>query len=76
MSVAENKSINLAKYGPWAVIAGASQGSGECFSRQLAQAGFNLVLVARRQEPLDSLADELRKQHGITCAHAVAGPDA
>ena len=63
---AENKPINLQKYGPWAMIAGASQGSGECFSRQLAQAGFNLVLVARRQEPLDSHADELRKQHGIT----------
>jgi uncharacterized protein len=58
-------SINLAKYGPWAVIAGASQGSGECFSRQLAAAGFNLVLIARRQELLDRLADELRKQHGI-----------
>jgi len=58
--------ISFEKYGPWAVIAGASQGSGECFSRQLADAGFNLVLIARRQEPLDRLADELRKQHGIT----------
>lgn len=58
-------SINFEKYGPWAVIAGASQGSGECFSRQLAEAGFNLLLIARRQEPLDQLANELRKEHGI-----------
>lgn len=58
-------SVIFEKYGPWAVIAGASQGSGESFSRLLAEAGFNLILVARRQEPLDRLAVELRKQHGI-----------
>ena len=48
------------RYGPWAVIAGASVGLGEAFARQLAGRGINLVLIARRQDALDSLAFDLR----------------
>jgi hypothetical protein len=48
------------RYGPWAVIAGASFGLGEAFARQLAGRGINLVLIARRQDALDSLAVDLR----------------
>jgi len=48
------------RYGPWAVIAGASVGLGEAFARQLARRGINLVLIARRQDALDSLAATLR----------------
>lgn len=47
------------KYGPWALIAGASEGTGAEFARQLAAQGLNLILVARREGPLDALADEL-----------------
>jgi short-subunit dehydrogenase len=61
----DNHKISLEKYGPWAVVAGASEGSGEQFSRQLAAAGFNLLLVARRHEPLDRLAAELRQQNAV-----------
>jgi NAD(P)-dependent dehydrogenase (short-subunit alcohol dehydrogenase family) len=39
--------IDTAKYGPWALIAGGSEGVGAEFARLLAQAGMNLVLVAR-----------------------------
>jgi len=48
-----------AKYGPWALIAGGSEGIGEMFARLLAAAGINLVLVARRAEPLQALAASL-----------------
>lgn len=48
------------RYGPWALIAGASEGTGAEFARQLAAEGLNLILVARREGPLTALADELR----------------
>jgi uncharacterized protein len=47
------------KYGPWAVITGASSGIGREFALQLAQAGVNTVLIARRKELLDELSDEI-----------------
>jgi short-subunit dehydrogenase len=52
-------------YGPWAVIAGASEGLGAEFARQLAAAGINCMLVARRAQVLDSLAAELRSAYAI-----------
>lgn len=51
---------DLLAYGPWAVIAGGSEGVGAEFARQLAAAGLKLVLIARKPEPLDSTAAECR----------------
>jgi short-subunit dehydrogenase len=48
------------RYGPWAVIAGGSQGLGAAFAEQLAEQGFNLMLSARNAEVLDAFAAELR----------------
>ncbi|NKZ78805.1 SDR family NAD(P)-dependent oxidoreductase, partial [Rhodococcus hoagii] len=52
--------IDAAKYGPWAVIAGGSEGVGEEFAVQLAEAGLNLVLLARKPEPLEVAAEKAR----------------
>lgn len=53
------------KYGPWAVVTGASEGIGREFARRLGRAGLNLVLVARRAQALESLAEELTADFGI-----------
>lgn len=50
-----------------ALITGASAGIGLCFARQLAQKGFDLVLLARRGDRLQSLADKLETECAIRC---------
>jgi short-subunit dehydrogenase len=47
------------RYGPWAVVAGASDGVGAAFAETLAAEGINVVLVARRTALLDELAARL-----------------
>ena len=58
-------SINRDKFGPWAVITGASSGIGEAFARQIAANGINVVLVARRGALLEQLGAELAAKHRI-----------
>lgn len=53
---------DLRKYGPWAVVAGGSEGVGRAFAEQLAESGVNLVLIARRSGPLEQTAAALREQ--------------
>ncbi len=56
--------IDTAKYGPWALIAGGSEGVGAEFAQLLAQAGLNLVLVARNSDRLEQTADRCRRHGG------------
>ena len=55
-----------------ALITGASAGLGKEFARQLAGVGKNLILVARRREPMEELAAELRHDHGVEVEIMVA----
>ena len=57
-------SLDAAKYGPWAVVAGGSEGVGAAFAEHLARAGINLVLVARSPGPLEATAAAARA-HGV-----------
>ena len=51
---------DLSRYGPWAVVAGASEGIGAAFAAALVRGGLNVALVARRRDPLAELAASLR----------------
>jgi short-subunit dehydrogenase len=53
------------RYGPWAIIAGASEGTGACYAEQLAAMGINLVLVSRRAAALDALGQILEDRYDI-----------
>ncbi len=53
------------RYGPWAVVAGASEGLGAAFAAAIAARGVHLVLLARREDLLTKVADELRAAHGV-----------
>ena len=53
------------RYGPWALVAGGSEGLGGAFASELARRGLNLILVARRPEPLAETAARLRREHAV-----------
>ncbi|MCZ6783943.1 MAG: SDR family oxidoreductase [Proteobacteria bacterium] len=55
----------LERYGEWGLVTGASAGIGAEFARALARDGMSLVLVARREERLRELADQIEKEHSV-----------
>jgi short-subunit dehydrogenase len=64
-SPAQSPEQMRAKYGPWAIIAGASEGTGAEYARQLAAFGIHCLLVARRTGPLERIARELQDTHHV-----------
>jgi uncharacterized protein len=57
--------IDKNKFGPWAIVTGASSGIGESFARQLAANGLNVVLVARRRSLLEALGRQLEQEFHV-----------
>ncbi len=53
------------KYGPWALIVGASHGTGAACAHQLAAKGLNCVLIARNASAMTELAAQLASQYGV-----------
>jgi short-subunit dehydrogenase len=67
-----------ARYGPYALVAGASEGLGEAFAHAVAARGVSLVLLARRAEALEGVAAAVRTKHGVdvrTVPFDLARPD-
>jgi uncharacterized protein len=54
-----------ARYGPWALITGASRGLGAEFARQCAERGLNTILVATNAVLLKAQAETIRKDYGV-----------
>lgn len=74
-----DKTRLLQRFGPAALVTGASEGIGRAFAEDLAAAGFDLVLLARREGLLQDLAATLAQRHHIkvrTIAADLAEPGA
>ena len=53
------------RYGPWAVVVGASAGIGAAAADEAARRGLNVLTVARRASRLEESASRLRAAHGV-----------
>ncbi len=53
------------RFGPWALVTGASSGIGKEFARQIAASGIKIVLVARREALLNEVGVEFSKRYGV-----------
>jgi short-subunit dehydrogenase len=57
--------VDKRRFGPWAVVTGASSGIGLEFARRLAESGINVVLVSRRPELLEEIGAGLAREFGV-----------
>src|SRR5260370_5439828 len=57
--------LDKQKFGPWALVTGASSGIGKECARQRAASGINIVLVARRENLLKEAGVEFSKRYGV-----------
>jgi len=57
--------IDRERFGPWALVTGASSGIGKEFARQIAASGINIVLVARREDLLKEVGVEFSNRYGV-----------
>src|SRR3989454_4450096 len=57
--------LDKERFGPWALVTGASSGIGREFARQIAASGINIVLVARREDLLKEVGVEFSKRFGV-----------
>jgi short-subunit dehydrogenase len=67
------------RYGPWALVLGASDGVGAAYARAMAERGLDVVLLARRQHALDEVAAGITADTGATArtlAVDLTAPDA
>ena len=57
--------VDRVRFGPWALVTGASSGIGREFVRQIAASGISVVLVARRETPMRDAGREFSRTYGV-----------
>src|SRR6202035_1176154 len=57
--------LDKKRFGPWALVTGASSGIGKEFAHQIAASGINIVLAARREDLLKEVGAEFSKRYGV-----------
>src|SRR5580693_1107008 len=57
--------LDKERFGPWALVTGASSGIGKEFAQQIAASGISVVLVARREGLLKEAGVEVSKRYGV-----------
>jgi uncharacterized protein len=57
--------LDKKRFGPWALVTGASSGIGKEFARQIAASGINIVLVGRREDLLKEVGIEFSDRYGV-----------
>src|SRR5258708_13608665 len=57
--------LDKKRFGPWALVTGASSGIGTEFARRIAASGINIVLVARREDLLKEVGVEFSERYGV-----------
>ena len=57
--------LDKKRFGPWALVTGASSGIGKEVAQQIAASGINIVLVARREDLLKEVGVEFSKRYGV-----------
>ncbi|XP_075771512.1 very-long-chain 3-oxoacyl-CoA reductase-like isoform X2 [Pelodiscus sinensis] len=62
--IARGRGAELATYGAWAVVTGATSGIGKAYAHELAKRGLNVVLISRSMPKLKQVAAEIEEQHG------------
>ena len=71
--------LKYRRKGCYAIVTGASEGTGRAYATQLAQHGFNLIIVARRKDVLEQIKAELVEAYGvdvIVLPHDFSAPSA
>lgn len=65
-------SLDLRRYGPWAVVTGATDGLGEAYARKLASLGMNIVLIDQSHSKLQEVAYEIKREYRTVHIRTIA----